>query len=155
MADEQPINIHLADRMFDDGCWGCQGYAVADQRSVFILQDGSVAPEEFGALLIHEIGHVVALAIEEPNSLFFAEGLAMWIMTEDIKAQGYIPPVHVAAWALEEGLLPSLEQLRTAKYEGRVRARVEYDGAASFTFYVIDTYGMETYQELYYVYAIH
>ncbi|HUG14556.1 MAG TPA: hypothetical protein VMM78_05995 [Thermomicrobiales bacterium] len=148
--DYEPIDIFLADRMFAEECWGCQGFAASDLRQVFILADGSVAEDEYATLLIHEIGHVIAgLHIALPHSLFFAEGLAVWISDESIREAGYISPLQTAAWAHHIGILPSLSQLRVATYEGRVRARVEYDGAASFTHFVIDTYGFEAYTELY------
>lgn len=148
--DYEPIELFLADQLYAEECWGCQGFAASDLRQVFILQDGSVAPDEFRILVVHEIGHVLAgLHIALPHSLFFAEGLAVWISDEDMQNAGYISSLQTAAWAHEVGILPSLSELRQAGFEGRVRARVEYDGAASFTFFLIETYGMEAYKELY------
>jgi hypothetical protein len=148
--DYEPMEIFLADQLFAEECWGCQGFAASDLRQVFILQDGSVAPDEFAVLLVHEIGHVLAgLHIALPHSLFFAEGLAVWISDAHMQSAGYISALQTAAWAHQLGVLPTLTQLRQATYEGRVRARIEYDGAASFTFFLIDTYGMDAYKDLY------
>lgn len=149
LNDTAPMTIYLADRMFDESCIGCQGYAAADFRQIFILQDGSVAPDEFPSLLIHEVGHVLALNIAEPEKLFFAEGLAVWISDEAIRDAGYISAIQTAAWAYKAGTLPSIPELLEAQYEGRVRARVEYDGAASFTKFFIDTYGLDAYKTMY------
>lgn len=148
--DYEPIYIFLADQMFAEECWGCQGFAASDLRQVFILADGSVAEDEYASLLVHEIGHVLAgLHVALPHSLFFAEGLAVWISDRDIQDAGYVSPLQTAAWAHRVGILPTLNELRIGLYEGRVRARIEYDGAASFAFFVIETYGYEAYTELY------
>jgi hypothetical protein len=148
--DYEPMEIFLADQLFAEECWGCQGFAASDLRQVFILQDGSVADDELPVLLVHEIGHVIAgLHVALPHSLFFAEGLAVWISDADMTAAGYVSALQTAAWAHRAGILPGLEALRQAGYEGRVRARVEYDGAASFTFFFIESYGMDAYKEIY------
>jgi hypothetical protein len=148
--NNEPLEIILSDTLFDEGCLGCQGFAAADLRQVFILQDGSVAPDEFLFLLTHEIGHVLAYDyIADPNSLFFAEGFASWAMQDAMVDAGYLPPRQSAAWELQVGQLPSLDELRVATYSGRVRARNEYDGAESFTQFMIETYGMDAYKALY------
>jgi hypothetical protein len=147
------IEILLADEMYlEKDCVGCQGYAFSDFRQVFILQDGSMADDEFQALLTHEIGHVIAgdhIALPHVATLFLAEGLATWLMTPDLVAQGYIEPRQIAAWAWKMGIIPPIFELRKAKFEGRTGARAEYDPAASFSQYVIETYGMEGYKRIY------
>ena len=45
--------------------------------------------------------------------------------------------------------MPSLQALRDGAFDGRVRKRAEYDGAASFAFFVVETYGWESYRQLY------
>ena len=144
------MEIFLADQLYAPECLGCQGFAAADLLQIFILQDGSVAEDEFEALLLHEIVHVIAATeISLPNSLFFAEGLATWAMTDDLTREGYLSPLQTAAWAYEVGVMPSLEQLRNDDFAGRVRKRVAYDGAAAFAFFIIDTYGYDAYRQLY------
>lgn len=146
----EPMEIFLADQLFNEECWGCQGFAAADLWQVFILQDGSVGPEELPSLLTHEIGHVIAAhAVALPESLFFAEGLAVWLSDGDIQAQGFVSAKQTAAWALQAGVFPTIDQLLAGDYAGRVRARAEYDAAASFTFYVVETLGLNTYLDLY------
>jgi hypothetical protein len=152
-SDNGPIEILLSDQMYlKDDCHGCQGYAFSDFRQVFILQDGSMAPEEFQALLTHEIGHVVAGSnIELPHiaTLFLAEGLSTWLMTPDLVAEGFIEPRQIAAWAWKVGKISPILELRKAKFEGRTGARHEYDPAASFTEFVIETYGLDVYKSIY------
>ena len=151
--DNGRIEILLADEMYlATDCVGCQGFAFSDRRQVFILQDGSMSDEEFQALLTHEIGHVIAgnyIALPHVATLFLAEGLATWLMTPDLVAQGFIEPRQIAAWAWKVGIIPPFFDLRDAEFEGRTRARAEYDPAASFTQYVIETYGMEAYKRIY------
>ena len=151
--DNGRIEILLADEMYlAADCTGCQGFAFSDRRQVFILQDGSMADDEFQALLTHEVGHVIAgdhIALPHVATLFLAEGLATWLMTPDLVAQGYIEPRQIAAWAWKVGLVPSFFELRKARFEGRTAARAEYDPAASFTQYVIETYGIDAYKRIY------
>jgi len=151
--DSGPIEILLGDQMYlKDDCLGCQGYAFSDFRQVFILQDGSMAPDEFQALLTHEIGHVIAgsnIALPHVATLFLAEGLSTWLMTPDLVAEGFIEPRQIAAWAWKVGKIPPILELRQAKFEGRTGARHEYDPAASFTEFVITTYGIEAYKGIY------
>ncbi|MCO5176556.1 MAG: hypothetical protein M9890_06250, partial [Thermomicrobiales bacterium] len=149
--DTSPLTVYLADQMFNDDCRGCQGFAASDLHQIFILQDGSVAMDEMQGLITHEIAHVIAgNHIALPNSLFFAEGFATYLMDDDVQASGYITSIQSAAWAYQAGVLPTLEFLRDdATYEGRVRRRLEYDAAGSFSRFVVDTYGVEAYSELY------
>jgi hypothetical protein len=151
--DHGEIEILLADQMYlEEDCHGCQGYAFSDFRQVYILQDGSMAEDEFQALLTHEIGHVIAgsnIALPHVATLFMAEGLATWLMTPALVEQGYIEPRQIAAWALKAGILPPIWQLRKADFEGRTGARLEYDPAASFTQFMIETYGMADYKRIY------
>jgi hypothetical protein len=133
-------------------CHGCQGYAFSDFRQVFILQDGSMADDEFQALLTHEIGHVVAgdnIALPHVATLFMAEGLATYLMTPALVEQGYIEPRQIAAWAWKVNILPPIWELRKAKFEGRTGKRFEYDPAASFTQFVIETYGIDACKQMY------
>lgn len=144
------LEIFLADQLYTPECHGCQGFAAADLFQIFLLQDGSLAKDELEALLIHEIVHVIAAhQISLPHSLFFAEGLATWVMTDHLTESGYLSPLQTAAWAYQVGAMPSLQALRDDRYDGRVRKRAEYDGAASFAFFVIETYGWESYRQLY------
>ncbi len=151
--DNDKIEILLADQMYlKEDCHGCQGYAFSDRRQVFILQDGSMAEEEFQALLTHEIGHVISgnhIALPHVATLFLAEGLSTWLMTPDLVVQGYIEPRQIAAWAWKVGKIPPILDLRKAKFEGRTGARHEYDPAASFTEFVIGAYGLPAYKSIY------
>lgn len=144
------LEIFLADQLYTPECQGCQGFAAADLFQIFLLQDGSLADDELESLLIHEIVHVIAAReISLPHSLFFVEGLATWVMTDYLTQSGYLSPLQTAAWAYQVGAMPSLQALRDDTYDGRVRKRAEYDGAASFAFFVIETYGWESYRQLY------
>jgi hypothetical protein len=144
------MEIFLADQLYAPECLGCQGFAAADLFQIFILQDGSLADDEFEALLLHEIVHVIAAhEISLPHSLFFAEGLATWAMTDYLVASGYISPLQTAAWIHQVGSMPSLTELRKDDYAGRVRKRAQYDGAASFAFFMVETYGYDAYRQMY------
>lgn len=144
------LYVYLADQLYTPECHGCQGFAAADLFQIFLLHDGSVADDEFEALLIHEITHVIAAhEISLPHSLFFAEGLATWVMADYLAESGYLSPLQTAAWMHRAGVMPGLQQLREDDFAGRVRKRAEYDGSASFAFFAIDTYGYESYLDLY------
>lgn len=148
--DYDPVTIYLAPQLFSDDCLGCQGFAAADLRKIFLLQDGSLAGDEFQALLVHEVTHVIAAAkIYLPLELFHAEGLATHVMSDDMVAAGYLSPVQTAAWVYRAGAMPTLFELMEDDYAGRMRKRVYYDGAASFATFFIETYGWPAYRRLY------
>lgn len=145
-----PIEIYLADQLFAGDCLGCQGFTAADLDMIFILQDGSITDEQFDALLVHEMTHLIAAHhIALPHELFYAEGLAMWVMSDDITNAGGVSPVQVTAWMYRQGVLPSISELFDDDYAGRVRKRVPYDAAGAFAAFVIETYGMDAYRGLY------
>lgn len=145
-----PVIVLLADQLFDEDCLGCQGYTAADQYWVFILDDGGLAEDEFDALLVHEITHLIAAhKIFLPHDLFFAEGLAMWVMTDDLVDAGYISPVQTTAWIYRAGALPTLDELFEDDYAGRMRKRIYYDAAGAFATFIIDEYGWPAYRKLY------
>jgi hypothetical protein len=145
-----PIEIYLADQLFSEDCLGCQGFTAADLYMIFMLQDGSINEAQFDALLVHEMTHLIAAHyIGLPHELFYAEGLAMWVMSEDIVNYGGVSPVQVTAWMYREGSLPSIAELFDDDYAGRVRKRVPYDAAGAFAKFVIETYGFDAYSRLY------
>ena len=148
--DYDPVTIYLSPQLFADDCIGCQGFSAADLRQVFLLQDGSLAADEFQALLVHEVTHVIAASkIYLPLELFHAEGLATWVMTDDLVQSGYVSPVQSAAWVYRAGAMPTLFELMEDDYAGRMRKRVYYDGAAAFATFFIETYGWPAYRRLY------
>jgi hypothetical protein len=148
--DYDPVTVYLSPQLFADDCVGCQGFAAADLRQIFLLQDGSLAADEFQALLVHEVAHVIAAAkLYLPLELFHAEGLATWVMTDDFVQAGYVSPTQTAAWAYRAGAMPSLFELLEDDFAGRMRKRVYYDGAASFVTFFVETYGWPAYRRLY------
>ncbi len=145
-----PVEIYLADQLYTPECLGCMGFTAADLNRIFILQDGSVAEDEFDSLLVHEVTHLIAAhVIYEPLVLFFAEGLATWVMTDDLVEAGYLSPVQSAAWIYRAGAMPPLADLLEDDFAGRMRKRVSYDASASFVFFIVDTYGWNAYRKLY------
>ncbi len=144
------LTVFLADQLFAEDCLGCQGFTESDFRWIFMLDDGSVVPEEFHALLVHECTHLIAgNTIHLPFETFYVEGLATWVMTDDLMKNGYLSPLQSTAWVYEAGALPSLQEIMNDDFAGRMRKRVYYDAAASFAFFIIDTYGWDAYVSLY------
>ena len=146
----EDLTIFLADQLFAEDCLGCQGFTESDFRWIFMLDDGSVTPDEFEALLVHEMTHMIAgNEIHLPLDIFYVEGLAMWVMTDDLMSYGYVPPLQTTAWVYSAGSLPSLETIVEDDFAGRMRKRIYYDAAGAFAFYVIETYGWDAYISLY------
>ncbi len=144
------LTVFLADQLFAEDCLGCQGFTESDFRWIFMLDDGSVVDDEFEALLVHEMTHLIAgNTIHLPFDIFYVEGLATWVMTDDLVAYDYVSPLQSTAWVYEAGALPPLQAIMDDDFAGRMRKRVYYDAAAAFAFYVIDTYGWEQYVALY------
>lgn len=144
------LTVFLADQLFAEDCLGCQGFTESDFRWIFMLDDGSVVADEFEALLVHEATHLIAgNTIHLPFDIFYVEGLATWVMTDDLIKHEYVTPLQSTAWVYEAGALPSLQDIMNDDFAGRMRKRVYYDAAAAFAFYVIDTYGWDSYVALY------
>ncbi|MEZ4520078.1 MAG: hypothetical protein R3A46_00340 [Thermomicrobiales bacterium] len=144
------LTVFLADQLFAEDCMGCQGFTESNFRWIFMLDDGSVVQDEFEALLVHEMAHMIAgNEIHLPFDIFYVEGLATWVMTDDLLQYGYVSPLQSTAWVYGAGALPSLQDIMNDDFAGRMRKRVYYDAAAAFAFYVIDTYGWDAYVSLY------
>ncbi|CAN5671127.1 hypothetical protein BH23CHL2_BH23CHL2_16800 [soil metagenome] len=144
------LTVFLADQLFAEDCVGCQGFTESDFRWIFMLDDGSVMPDEFEALLVHEVAHLIAgNEIHLPFDIFYVEGLAMWVMTDDLVRHGYVSPLQTTAWVYGAGELPSLQAIMDDDFAGRMRKRLYYDAAGAFAFFVIDTYGWDAYVSLY------
>lgn len=146
----EDLTVFLADQLFAEDCLGCQGFTESDFRWIFMLDDGSVLPDEFEALLVHEVTHLIAgNEIHLPFDTFYVEGLAMWVMTDDLESYGYVPPLQTTAWVYGAGALPSLETIMEDDFAGRMRKRIYYDAAGAFAFFVIENYGWDAYLALY------
>jgi hypothetical protein len=146
----EPLTVFLAEQLFADDCLGCQGFTESDFRWIFMLDDGSVVPDEFEALLVHEVTHLIAgNEIHLPLDIFYVEGLAMWVMTDDIVNGGYISPLQSTVWAREAGVLPPLQTLMADDFAGRMRKRLYYDASGAFAFFAIERYGWQSYLRLY------
>lgn len=147
---DHDFTVFLVDQLFAEDCVGCQGFTESDFRWIFMLDDGSLVRDEFEALLVHEMTHLIAgNEIHLPLEIIYVEGLATWVMTEDLVNAGYVSPLQSTAWVYRAGALPSLQELIDDDYAGRMRKRVYYDGAAAFAFYVIERYGFDRYVALY------
>ena len=147
---DEDFTVFLADQLFAEDCIGCQGFTESDFRWIFMLDDGSLVRDEFEALLVHEMTHLIAgNEIHLPLETIYVEGLATWVMTEDLVKAGYVSPLQTTAWIYRAGALPSLQEFIDDDYAGRMRKRVYYDGAAAFTFFVIERYGFDRFVALY------
>lgn len=144
------LTVFLADQLFAEDCLGCQGFTESDFRWIFMLDDGSVVADEFEALLVHEMTHLIAgNEIHLPLDIFYVEGLATWVMTDDTVNAGYVSPLQSTVWAYEAGVLPPLQTILDDDFSGRMRKRLYYDAAAAFTFFIIERYGWEPFVRLY------
>ncbi len=144
------FTVFLADQLFAEDCMGCQGFTESDFRWIFMLDDGSVVRDEYEALLVHEMTHLIAgNEIHLPFELFYVEGLATWVMTDDLVSAGYVSPLQSTAWTYQAGALPPLAEIIEDDFAGRMRKRVYYDASASFAFFTIERYGYQQYLSLY------
>ena len=113
------LTVFLADQLFAADCLGCQGFTESDFRWIFMLDDGSVVQDEFEALLVHEMTHLIAgNEIHLPFDTFYVEGLATWVMTDDLDRFGYVSPLQSTAWIFGQDALPSLEDIMSDNFAG-------------------------------------
>jgi hypothetical protein len=146
----EQVTILLAEQLFAEDCLGCQGFTESDFRWIFLLDDGSVVTDELEALLVHEVTHLIAgNEIHLPLEIFYVEGLAMWVMSEDIVNADYISPLQSTVWAYEAGVLPALQTLTEDDFAGRMRKRLYYDASGAFAAFIIERYGWESFLRLY------
>lgn len=97
----------------------------------------------------HELSHIVAFyewcPVTEP---LFAEGLAVWL--DDYWKDSEINTTNlfrISKIRLQEGTLPGVEKMMTNW--GEIDSRYSYPAAGSFTKYLIQEYGLNSFRQLY------
>jgi hypothetical protein len=115
-------------------------------------------------VIAHEIVHVVSTNEWGYGSTFLTEGLAFHLvrrnsfrnLPQDITRPTCSSRTYCAALALRDGNLPPLQELFSQPYfwalyrfpQGKLDSFVSSMAAASFTHYVLETYGLKIYEIL-------
>lgn len=130
-----------------------RGMSASNVGQVYVLHDGTGTPADNAYFFAHELAHLVAAhAIgSHGDSIMLSEGLATWAARSTLEEGGYLPQADLCAAIDAAGLLPPLAQIEEEReaFKGHIRHPFTYFGAGCFVGYLIDTYGPETFRELY------
>lgn len=142
----EKINYYLTDspREIGRAIWDeeapCNGCALCGRNKVYATYNGSIK-----CIGSHEDTHLISFLMNFPESDFLAEGLAMymdglwWGISNEIWA-AYYKTKHVSL---------SVKDLFDNAIFADYGCTVTYPIAGAFTKFLIDTFGMERYIELY------
>jgi len=102
---------------------------------------------EFAGTAAHELAHLLARSLGPSETPFKCEGFACYaaeVIDADVRPFG-IPLHHHLVWMLSVGLRPTLAELwRRSDHTPEL-----YDLAWSFATFVVETYGLARYSQLY------
>ena len=105
----------------------------------------AVYNEHIKCIGAHEDAHLISYTIAVPESVFLREGLAMFF---DSEWWGEPNEVWVRKF-IENNTLPSIRKLFSDEYFYEYDCAVTYPVAGEFTGYLINTFGIEKYLDLY------
>lgn len=124
--------------------WGegasCNGCAVCGDNKVYAVYNADVK-----CIGEHEDTHLIAYLIGEPSSSFWPEGLAMYFHT----SWWGVPNEEWAAYYKKQYPQISVEDMLDNNQFAECGEEITYPVAGAFTRFLIDTYGMDQYKELY------
>lgn len=145
-------DFYLAYALFSPPDSGLRGYTRSYERMIFVLYDGTGTRLDRQYITAHEITHQVARdAIGGASSTMLSEGLAMYTGQRYLLMNGNVSLDGFARAALEQGRLVPLTHLIDGRtgYRGRLFDRYPYDEAGSFVQYLIRTYGVRQFKQVY------
>ncbi|MDP9353170.1 MAG: SH3 domain-containing protein [Chloroflexota bacterium] len=147
-----PVDYFLAYTLFPPPHPGLRGYNRAGERLVFQLYDGSGTRLERQYLAAHELTHQIASdGIGAAASTMLSEGLAMDASADYLRKDGHVSLDGFSRAALREDKRIALTQLSdgTVPFMGRLPQRYPYDEAGSFVGFLVRTYGLPRFKEVY------
>lgn len=130
-----------------------RGLSISNVKQVYVLHDGTGTEADNAYFFAHELTHMIAYnTIGSPvEAVMLSEGLATWAAYPLLEAGGYTPLAALCPAISAAGMLPSMAAIETDPdaFKGHIRHPFNYFGAACFTDYLIDTYGLDAFEELY------
>lgn len=140
------IHYYFTDSPLEIGniFWGkgtsCNGCAVCGDNKIYAVYN-----ENIKCIGEHEDTHLIAYLIGEPASSFLSEGLAMYFHA---KWWG-VPNEEWAAYYKEQYPKISVEDMLDNNQFSEYGEEITYPVAGAFTRFLIYTFGMNPYKELY------
>jgi hypothetical protein len=130
-----------------------RGFSDVAKSRVYQLYDSSGDSSDRRYITAHEMGHMVAYKKwGQGANLMLIEGLAMYASDEFLKRAGLITLHDFAVATNQQSRLVPIAQLSAApeaEFNGRLTGRVNYDLAGSFVSWLIETYGLDKFGEVY------
>lgn len=145
---EGHFDVYVAGSLFAPPDMALRGRSFSSQRRNFYLYDDTGTPEEHRYMITHELTHLVIWnTVGRPSSVMLHEGLAVYTGVEAMEAAGFIPLSHFCAAYQQAGQLPRLSGGRA--YLGHTRDLDLYFAAGCFVQYLIETYGLDDFKQLF------
>lgn len=151
----RPINVYLSGTLFLANPY-LLGFTQSGLFHSFVLVDGAFDPAEVEYLIAHELTHLAATHIlGSRSSVMLHEGLAVYIPQDYlVEGAGYLPADVICAAAWQTPAFRPAVQMVTMDYEeegfaGHIRTFLHYYLGSCFVGYLIETYGLEKFDEVY------
>lgn len=145
---EGSFDAYAVGSLFAPDAMALRGRSFSSQRRNFYLYDDTGTPDERRYIITHELTHLVIWnTVGRPSSVMLHEGLAVYTGVEAMQDAGFIPLTHFCAAYQQAGQLPLLSGNRA--YLGHIRDLDLYFAAGCFVQYLVDTYGLEDFKQLF------
>jgi len=131
---------------------GLRGFTSYRTPRMYQLYDGSGSRLERQYMVAHEMTHRIAnRTVGGGATIFLDEGLAMYLGQRYLIADGDVSLDGFSRAALNEGTLVSIQDLSSGRvrFMGRLLRRYPYDEAGSFVQYIVRTYGMLKFKQVF------
>lgn len=142
------FDVYAAGSLFARPDQALRGRSFSAARRTFFLHDGSGNAADQQYIVAHELTHLFTWNVfGRPSSALLSEGAAVYVGSLTIRGSDHLPIATFCAAYRQAGALPSLTG--NLSFQGHIRDLPYYYTAGCFVQYLIETYGVEKFGQLY------
>lgn len=142
------FDVYAAGSLFARPDQALRGRSFSAARRTFFLHDGSGNAADQQYIVAHELTHLFTWNVfGRPSSALLSEGAAVYVGSLTIAGSDHLPIATFCAAYRQAGALPALTG--NLSFQGHTRDLPNYYTAGCFVQYLIETYGVEKFGQLY------